>query len=135
MNINESSQRIALIAGATGLVGGHCLLFLLNNDLYVKVIALTWRPLSLYREKLDNRVIGFDDMLNESSELICDDVFCCLGTTIKQAGNRTNFRKVDFDYCLDLAKLGTEGGAEHFLLISVIGAGWLLWWGAAHKAV
>lgn len=119
--MTESNQRTALIAGATGLVGDHCLRFLLNNDRYGKVIALTRRPLSLSHEKLDNRVIDFDNILDGSSDLACDDVFCCLGTTIKQAGSQANFRKVDFDYCLALAKLGLQSGAEHFLLISAVG--------------
>jgi len=120
--MNESSQSIALIAGATGLVGGHCLRLLLDCGRYRKVIALTRQPLSLSHPKLDNRVVDFDDLLNQSGELKCDDVFCCLGTTIKQAGSRENFRKVDFDYCVDLAKLGIQGGARHFLLVSAIGA-------------
>jgi len=120
--MNKTSQRTALIAGATGLVGGHCLRALLNNDQYGKVIALTRQPLSITHPKLDNQVIDFDELLSGSMELVCDDVFCCLGTTIKQAGSRENFRKVDFAYCLGLAKLSMQGGAEHFLLISAVGA-------------
>jgi len=122
MNTNKPSQRIALIAGATGLVGGHCLRALLENELYGKVIALTRQPLLIKHPKLDCRVVDFNDLLAASGELQCDDVFCCLGTTIKQAGSRENFRKVDFDYCMDLAKLGIKSGAGHFLLISAIGA-------------
>ncbi len=120
--MNKSGQRTALLAGATGLVGSHCLRLLLNNQNYDKVIALTRRPLTLLHEKLDNRVIDFDNAVDNTLELSCDDVFCCLGTTIKQAGSRDNFRKVDFDYCLDLAKIGIRGGAKHFLLVSAIGA-------------
>jgi len=109
-------------------VGGHCLGALLNNDRYGKVIALTRQPLLITHPKLEIRLVDFDELLNGSSEingsteLVCDDVFCCLGTTIKQAGSRDNFRKVDFEYCLGLAKLSRQGGAEHFLLISALGA-------------
>lgn len=120
--MSESNQRTALIAGATGLVGDHCLSLLLDSDMYGRVVALTRRPLSISHEKLDNRVIDFDNMFADINELSCDDVFCCLGTTIKQAGSQANFRKVDFDYCLALAKLGLQSGAEHFLLISAVGA-------------
>jgi len=61
-------------------------------------------------------------MASEVDSIACDDVFCCLGTTIKQAGSQENFRKVDYDYCLSLAMLGKQAGAEHYLLISAIGS-------------
>lgn len=51
-----------------------------------------------------------------------DDVFCCLGTTIKQAGSQDAFRRVDYDYVLALARAGQRNGATQFLLVSAIGA-------------
>ncbi|MBL4866491.1 MAG: oxidoreductase [Pseudomonadales bacterium] len=120
--MNSSNKRTALIAGASGLVGGHCLQSLLNSPVYEKVIALSRQPLTLTHEKLECLIVDFEQIESETSHLVCDDVFCCLGTTIKKAGSQTNFRKVDFDYCLGLAMVGKRGRAEHFLLISAIGA-------------
>jgi uncharacterized protein YbjT (DUF2867 family) len=51
-----------------------------------------------------------------------DDVFCCLGTTIKKAGSQAAFRKVDFTYAYEAAQLAVQQGAEHFLLVSSLGA-------------
>jgi uncharacterized protein YbjT (DUF2867 family) len=63
------------------------------------------------------------DRLDDHAELFrVDAVFCALGTTMKQAGSRDRFRRVDHDYVLDVARLGAEHGARHFLLVSAIGA-------------
>jgi uncharacterized protein YbjT (DUF2867 family) len=51
-----------------------------------------------------------------------DQIFCALGTTIKQAGSQEAFRRVDFEYALAAAKLGVEHGAQDFLLVSALGA-------------
>ena len=52
----------------------------------------------------------------------CDNIFICLGTTIKIAGSQENFRKVDFEYCLSIAKKAKESGAQTLSLVSSIGA-------------
>src|SRR5262249_51254117 len=50
------------------------------------------------------------------------DVFCCLGTTMKQAGSEAAFRQVDFTFVVSLASLALGAGARQFLLISSLGA-------------
>ncbi len=52
----------------------------------------------------------------------CDDLFCCLGTTIRKAGSQDAFRRVDHDYPLALARLGKAAGAQQFLMVSALGA-------------
>jgi uncharacterized protein YbjT (DUF2867 family) len=54
--------------------------------------------------------------------MTADDVFCCLGTTIGVAGSQENFRKVDFDYPLQVAEICLKNGAQQFLLVSAMGA-------------
>jgi uncharacterized protein YbjT (DUF2867 family) len=51
-----------------------------------------------------------------------DTVFCCLGTTLKDAGTRAAFEKVDYGYVRQLAELAAAGGASKFLLVSAFGA-------------
>ena len=78
------------------------------------------RPLALSHAKLRTELVDFDGLrsLGES----CDDLFCCLGTTIRKAGSREAFRRVDHDYPLALAKLGKAAGTQQFLLVSALGA-------------
>lgn len=120
-------SKSALIVGATGLVGEHCLNTLLNTEHYQSVVALTRRPLGsewceAYPKKLKNIVVDFDDLESLSLETKVDDVFCCLGTTLKQAGSVSAFRKVDFDYCLELAKVSKSLGAQKFLVVTAVNA-------------
>jgi uncharacterized protein YbjT (DUF2867 family) len=113
--------RIALIAGSTGLIGNQLLLLLLEASEYDKVIALSRKPLDLNHPKLENVTLTIDQ-LDQLATLKAEDVYCCLGTTIKQAKSKEAFRKVDFDYPIALAKMLKQNGAQQFLLVSALGA-------------
>lgn len=114
-------NRVALVAGSTGLIGSQLLELLLHDSAYSRVIALSRKPLSISNPKLENLVVEASDMKNHR-DMKADDVFCCLGTTIKQAKTKEAFRKIDFDYPLALATLLKSNGATQFLLVSALGA-------------
>jgi uncharacterized protein YbjT (DUF2867 family) len=115
-------SKSALLVGASGLVGGHCLHSVLQEPSYTQVIALVRHPLSVVHEKLIQHVVDFNDLETFGELLYTSDVYCCLGTTIKKAGTQEAFRKVDFDYPIKLAALTQHCGASQFLLISSLGA-------------
>lgn len=117
-----SQRRAALLAGATGLIGGHLLDLLLAEEAYSRITALVRRPLDRDHEKLDARVVDFDALGEIADPPPVDNVFCCLGSTMKKAGSKAAFRKVDHDYVVATARLGLSGGARRFLLVSSVGA-------------
>ena len=121
MNENKKSKT-ALLLGASGLVGGHCLRLLLEEPSSARVIVLVRKPLPLTHEKLVQYVVNFDELENLGNCVPVDDVYCCLGTTIKRAGSQEAFRKVDYDYTVRLAVLAQHCGATQFLLVSSLGA-------------
>lgn len=108
------------VAGATGLTGRQLLTLLLDDPGIGHVVAPTRHPLPAH-PKLDNPV-------GMVSHLICqlhgpvDTVFCCLGTTIRQAGSREAFRMVDYDLPVMLGKHALTLGARHYVVISALGA-------------
>ncbi len=113
-----------LLVGATGLVGRECLRLLLADSGFGRIVVVTRRPLSpdVRSPKLATHVVDFDH-LNEYDELFnVDAIICALGTTIRQAGSRTRFRTVDFDYPLAFARLGRRHGCKHFLVVTALGA-------------
>ena len=114
--------RYALIAGASGLVGGHCLELLLKSDRYSQVISVGRRELPLIHPKLEQKVIDFNKLASYAADLAVDDVYCCLGTTIKKAGSEEAFYKVDHTYVVDLAKVTANKGASQFIVVSAMGA-------------
>lgn len=116
-----TEPRIALIVGATGLVGGHCLRLLLDHPAYARVVALVRRPLPARSDRLEQRVVDFDRLAQAEPPAVTD-VFSALGTTIKKAGSQEAFRKVDYEYTTAAAELAVKGGARRLALVSSVGA-------------
>lgn len=113
----------ALIAGASGLVGGLLLRQLLAATEYDHVVSLGRRPLDLAHPKLRQVTVDFAALEKVTADLHCTDAFCCLGTTIKQAGSRESFRAVDHVAVLAFAWTARRNGAQRFFVISSLGAG------------
>jgi uncharacterized protein YbjT (DUF2867 family) len=115
-------QKTALIAGASGLIGSQLLPLLLASERYAKVIVVGRRPLSQVHPKLEQRILNFDQLEEHSLGLIADDVYCCLGTTMRQAGSREAFYRVDYLYVVKLAALTARNFASQLMLVSAMGA-------------
>lgn len=115
-------SRIAVVAGATGLVGGRLLRRLLAQDEYREVRVLGRRPPSLDAGQLRFIHSDFSKLEDLDVELNVDDVFCCLGTTIRQAGSQAAFERVDYHMVVDLARAAQKSGAKRFLVVSAAGA-------------
>lgn len=112
----------ALLVGASGLVGGELLRLLLHDEEYNKVIVLGRRSLNLKHPKLDEIIVDFEHLDQYKESIRVDEVFCCLGTTIKKAKSKEAFKKVDVDYVLGLARIAKEMKVEKFLIVSSMGA-------------
>jgi uncharacterized protein YbjT (DUF2867 family) len=111
-----------VLAGATGLVGGHVLQGLLDDPRCGRVTAPTRRPLALHHPKLDNPVLDFAGLPEAARAWPADAAICALGSTMKQAGSREAFRRVDHDYPLWLAQSLRAHGTHVFALNSATGA-------------
>lgn len=118
----NATAHTALIAGATGLVGSALVRELLASDRYQKVISLGRRALDIENPKLQNEVVDLGKLDEKADKWAPNDIFCCLGTTIKKAGSQAQFRKVDYEYVMNVAKLAAASGAQRFLVVSAVGA-------------
>ena len=110
-----------LLVGATGLVGSHALQQSLADTRIARIVAPTRRALPPH-PKLVNPIVDFDGLPRDAPWWQVDAVVCAFGTTISQAGSEAAFRKVDFDYVLDVARLARMHGATAFALTSSLGA-------------
>jgi len=115
-------MRTALIAGASGLVGRELTKKLINSDQYSLIYIISRKKSGLVDEKIREIVIDFERINELSFEEPVEDLFCTLGTTMKKAGSRENFKKVDYEYVVAFARLGKRIGASKFLVISSMGA-------------
>jgi uncharacterized protein YbjT (DUF2867 family) len=100
-------------------VGREVLAGLLADKHYRSVHSLGRRTLPLAHPKLTQHIVDFA-ALPELPQI--DDVFICLGTTLKAAGSRAAFRAVDFDAVLAVAKAGIRHGAINLGVVSAMGA-------------
>ena len=111
----------ALIVGATGLVGSNLLSLLLQSDHYNEIHAITRKPLPA-NSKLKQFTNSGTELEKIPEAFKIDDVYCCLGTTIKKAGSKEAFSAIDFDYPLNVAKLSLENGASQYLIVTALGS-------------
>lgn len=112
----------ALMVGATGLVGNLLLKKLLPDSRFDAIIVYGRRQLTISHSKLQMRTIDFDTLSRRTDFEPTDVAFCCLGTTMKKAGSKEAFCKVDFEYVVNFAKQCSQAGVKHFFLISAMGA-------------
>lgn len=118
----KTEGKTAMVAGGSGLTGSCLVQLLLQDSDYSKIILLSRHPSGINHEKLDERIIDFNNLRNSIGDMKADNVFCCLGTTMKNAGSKEAFRKVDHDYVVEFAGIMCENGANQFIVISSMGA-------------
>lgn len=119
----EKPPKIAMVVGATGATGQVLMKYLLECDRYSEVIVLHYRttPWSDH-PKVREIVLSLDQLKELETGSTVDALFCCLGTTIKKAGSKYEFARVDRDYVLALGQWAANHGQPSFHLISAYGA-------------
>lgn len=110
-----------LITGATGLVGGHLLRMLIQSPQINYIAAPTRRPLDDVSGVFNPHDPQLTDALAQVTDPI-DIVFCCLGSTRREAGSKEAFIHADYTLVVDTAITGQRLGAKHMLVVSAIGA-------------
>jgi uncharacterized protein YbjT (DUF2867 family) len=118
----NSSQKTALVLGATGLVGNELVKILIQQNQYEKIHLMVRRPIENNNPSCEVHVVDYDQLHNYPELFQVSDIYCCLGTTIKKAKSKEAFRKVDYDYPIEAAKLASKCGVEKFLIITAMGA-------------
>ncbi|KDE35269.1 nucleoside-diphosphate sugar epimerase [Kosakonia radicincitans UMEnt01/12] len=113
------NHRVVLLAGATGLVGGHLLQLLLNEPGVIRIHALSRKPLKVSHPKLQVHLVDFTSLPQLPH---ADEAYLALGTTIKVAGSKEAFRAVDFDANLAVAQAAIRAGVSRIGLVSASGA-------------
>ena len=111
--------RTALLAGASGLVGGHLLDQLLANPAWDRVVSIGRREVDRDDPRLEQRLVQLPGVGHLPR---VDDVFCALGTTIRKAGSQEAFRVVDHDSVVALASAARKAGTDTFLHVTAMGA-------------
>lgn len=115
-------MKTAIVIGSTGLVGKELVKLLLEDKEYSKVKTFSRRSLNIKVDKLEEFLISFDELEKYNELITGDELFSCLGTTIKKAGTKKEQYKIDFEYQLNFAKIASENSVKNYFLVSSTGA-------------
>jgi len=119
----DKMKKTAVVFGATGLIGKELVKALLSDDSYESVTVVVRSPLVLPDSKLSQIMLTDFSKLSELKGILkSGSWFCCLGTTIKTAGSREAFARVDLGMPEAIAGLAEAASAESLVVISSIGA-------------
>lgn len=118
----KNKLKKAVVFGSTGLVGQSLVEQLLSRPEYGEVLCVNRRPQSINNP-------GYKEVINDLTDpdslkkiQFGDEVFCCLGTTIKKAGTKAKFENIDLDLPIEIGKISKEKGVKHYLVVSSVGA-------------
>ncbi|QJW88915.1 oxidoreductase [Spirosoma taeanense] len=114
------TSKTALVLGATGLIGDLLTHQLVDSPIYDKIKVLVRKSLTWQHPRLQEIQFDFDHPNGLVTQ--ADDIYCCLGTTMKKAGSQEAFQKVDYRYPMDIARLGLANGATQFAIVTAMGA-------------
>lgn len=120
LTMNTTRSKNALVVGGTGLIGKQLVQKLLDSANYDQIRVLGRKPLGIKHPKLVEISYNFEQP--DASKVVGDDVFCCLGTTLKKAGSKEAFFKVDYEYPLQIARFAKQNGATTYLIVTAMGA-------------
>jgi uncharacterized protein YbjT (DUF2867 family) len=117
------TTRSFAVLGYSGLVGSHLARMLAVDSRYARGVLVGRRATGALRDaRVAEVVVDFDRLVDARELLAVDDVYCCLGTTIKKAGSQEAFRKVDCDIPVAAAREARAAGARQFLVVTAVGA-------------
>jgi len=115
-------MKTAIIAGSTGLVGNALFNQLILDDNYSSVIALVRKQNNSNHHKAQTVIVNFNDLSVSRENIVATHAYCCLGTTIKNAGSKEAQYKIDHDYVIAFAKFCKQIEVKTFTVVSSMGA-------------
>lgn len=115
-------SKVAVIFGASGLIGQRCLLHLIASSTYIKVISIGRSPIHVSHPKLVHHQVDLSNSDHYRHLMRGDDLFMCLGTTMKKAGSKEAFYEVDHNLMFTIAKTGSLQSMNQLIFVSSVGA-------------
>lgn len=115
-------EKTAIVFGASGLIGELLVHKLLIDNRYQKIILIVRKSTNLKHEKLEEKIIDFNSFIENISSIQADEIYCCIGTTIKKAGSKEAFEAVDLEIPTKIAELAVKNNIQKLLIVSSLGA-------------
>lgn len=120
--MGKEGNLTAVIFGGSGLTGRFLIELLLRDSRYEKLILFVRKEIPVYHGKIRQVIFDPDKISEIESEISGNQIFCCIGSTIKKAGSKDVFFKIDHDLVINTAKAAFKNQIPVFTVISSIGA-------------
>ncbi|MBE0676162.1 MAG: NAD(P)H-binding protein [Bacteroidales bacterium] len=114
--------KAALVFGATGLTGSEVVSQLLKDDRYGRVGVFVRRDPEIKHPKLITHIVGIADTDSYKDKIRGDELYICLGTTIRKAGSVRAMEAADRDVPAAISMAARENGVGAVAVVSSIGA-------------
>ena len=113
-------MKTAIVFGSTGLIGGHLVNQLIQDNYYTKIKIFVRSQTSINNEKVEIINIDFNNLGNHKTEITGDDCFFCIGTTKQNSPDKNDYQKVELDIPKEIAQIAKANSVKSFIFISSI---------------
>ena len=120
--VTPMNKRTALIFGSTGLIGNLLLEELIQSEEYHEILIFVRQTNDISQSKVREFLVDFSSPAAFSGQIKGDDIFICLGTTIKKAGSVKKMEEIDRDLPVAIASFASANGVKRIAVVSALGA-------------
>lgn len=111
-------MKTALVFGSSGLIGGHLLSQLIENDDYNKIKIFVRSEPEINDPKVEIIKTDFNNLENHKEDIKGDDCFFCIGTTKQNSPDKSEYRRVELDVPKQIAQISKSNSVNSFLFVS-----------------
>ena len=115
-------MKTALLFGSSGLIGGHLVNILIQNNNYNKIKLFVRSEPIIKDPKIELVKTDFNNLKKHTNDIKGDDCFFCIGTTRKNTPDNNEYIKVEYNIPVEVAKIAKENSINSFTYISSMGA-------------
>ena len=115
-------MKTALIFGSSGLIGNELFKTILLNNSYDKIKVFVRSIPEVNNPKVEIIKTDFSNLEQYKDKIIGEDCFFCIGTTKKDTPDKDEYRRVEYNIPVDVAKIAKANSVKSFYYISSIGA-------------
>jgi len=115
-------MKTALIFGSSGLIGNQLVKIILQNNNYDRIKLFVRSVPEFIDSKIEIIQTDFFNLEKHKNTIIGDDCFFCIGTTHRDSPDKNEYRRIEYDIPVNVAKIAVLNAIESFVYVSSMGA-------------
>ena len=111
-------MKTALLFGSSGLIGGHLLNILVQNNDYNKIKAFVRSEPETIDSKIEIIKTDFNNLNKHIKDIKGDDCFFCIGTTKQNSPEQNEYKRIERDLPVEIAQIAKANSINSFVYVS-----------------